>query len=219
MKNEYYPNKGIFHLLKSKYKEGGLSHVMAESFDYLFDIFTFPSLKAKKTFIYKGVPLNYFYHRYNKTWKNERSIEIPVALYELEKYKGKRILEVGNVLQHYVKVDHEVLDKYEPGDNIIHEDILNCNHSNYDFIISISTIEHIGIDDKPINPARSIVALKKIQSMLKDGGKIFISFPVGYNSALTALSESERYKDRMIYKYSPTKIVAFLELNKEDNFA
>jgi hypothetical protein len=198
-------------------------------------------LKPKRQFEYKEQNLDYLYHSYNKTWKNERSIEIPIALHELEKYKGKRVLEVGNVLKHYTEVNHEVLDKYEPGEGIIHEDIVDFNHSEYDFIISISTMEHVGIDDKPVNPYKTIVALQKMQNMLKEDGKIFISFPMDYNSALTSLSgisallnnnltcfkkvdnkkniweEVSYTKVRDIPYQQPVQAVAFLEISKGDD--
>src|SRR5437660_5287962 len=50
---------------------------------------------------------------YNYAWKNERTVEVPIAARVLEAHKGKRILEVGNVLPHYLPTSHIVIDKYE----------------------------------------------------------------------------------------------------------
>ena len=245
--NDYYDNQGILSILKSKLKEGGLGFMLSEIFEYIADLFimNFLFLKPKRSFLYRGQQLDYFYHKYNKTWKNERSIEVPIALCEIEKHKGERILEVGNVLRHYVKVKYDVLDKYEEEEGLIRDDIVDFIPANkYDFIISISTIEHVGIDDKPANLSKAIIALQKMQGMLKDGGKMFVSFPIGYNSALSDLSlmfSLNKLNKKIIYfkktdaskniweeaKYSsvkdvpysqPVKGVAFLEIAKEDSW-
>jgi hypothetical protein len=74
--------------------------------------------------------------------ENERIIEILIIKDYLKLYKN--ILEIGNVLNHYYKCNHTVIDKYEIGDNIINCDVLNppCfpSCSMFDLIISISTL-------------------------------------------------------------------------------
>ena len=68
---------------------------------------------AGKAFSMNGQEYPYFVHPYNRTWANERAVEIPVVRSFLEESQGKRVLEVGNVLSHYGPVTHQVLDKYE----------------------------------------------------------------------------------------------------------
>src|SRR4030042_5946077 len=63
-------------------------------------------LKKDQTFSFNEKLLNYFYHPYNETWDNERAIEIPIALSFLNENKNKEILEIGNVLSHYVPINH-----------------------------------------------------------------------------------------------------------------
>src|SRR5262245_21627467 len=60
-------------------------------------------------FIFNRKTLPYFRHRYNMTWRNERCIEIPIAQEFLNRHKGKRVLEIGNVLSHYLPISHDVL--------------------------------------------------------------------------------------------------------------
>src|SRR3954471_11195911 len=70
----------------------------------------------KKTFEFNGQRFDAFYHRYNMTWAGERSAEIPIAKSYVEAYRGKNVLEVGNVLSHYFPAQHEILDKFEKGE-------------------------------------------------------------------------------------------------------
>jgi len=81
-------------------------------------------------------------------WKNERCVEVPLAKSIVDKEKG-RILEMGNVLPHYYKnARWDVLDKFEKGKNILNADIASFKPKNkYNLILSISTFEHIGLDE------------------------------------------------------------------------
>src|SRR6202034_3735504 len=105
----------------------------------------------------------YFYHRYNYTWKNERTIEIPIIWDIIRKNPNKEILEVGNVLSHYYQVHHTILDKYEKGDNVINEDVIDFNpKKKYDLIVSISTLEHVGWDEEPRQPLKILTAVTNL---------------------------------------------------------
>src|SRR3989344_3697226 len=76
-------------------------------------------MRKNRSFLFQGQKYYYFYHLYNRTIASERIIEIPIAHKMLKKYKGKNILEVGNVLGHYCNQPHDVLDKYEKGKGVI----------------------------------------------------------------------------------------------------
>src|SRR2546422_127317 len=84
----------------------------------------FTRLVRKKTFIFNGRSYRYFYHVYNKTWKNERGVEIPIFWEIVQTHQGKRILEVGNVLSHYFHIQHDVVDRYEVAPGVINQDIV-----------------------------------------------------------------------------------------------
>ncbi|MBT3913298.1 MAG: hypothetical protein HOF22_08895, partial [Verrucomicrobia bacterium] len=97
---------------------------------------------ARAEFVFEGKSLPLFYHRYNMTWATERAVEVPIAQEFIERFAGKRVLEVGNVTQHYLDTAHTVLDKYERGPGIINEDIADYSPpERFDLILSVSTFE------------------------------------------------------------------------------
>ena len=143
----------------------------------------------KKTFVFNGQRYHYFYHAYNRTWKNERGVEIPIFGEIVQAHRGKRILEVGNVLSHYFHIQHDVLDKYEIAPGVINQDIVDFSPSEkYDLIVSISTLEHIGWDEEPREPSKMLRGIENLKTRgLTAGGKIVVSMPLGYNAYLDQL--------------------------------
>ncbi len=145
------------------------------------------------TFEFQGKTYRYFRHPHNRTWVNERIIEVPLGLDMLEQYKGKRILEVGNVLSNYTKRNHEVLDKYEVSPGVINEDIVTFNPGKkYDLILCISTLEHVGWDETPREPDKVIDAVRNMKKLLAPKGVLLITTPFGYNPYLDVLLLEEK---------------------------
>jgi len=141
--------------------------------------------KSKETFNFRGKDFYYFYYPYNATWRNERAIEIPIIWDIVKKYKGKNILEVGNVLSHYFSVEYDILDKYEKAKGVINEDLIDFKpQKKYNLIIAISTLEHIGWDEEPKEPGKVLKAIEKLKQMLADNGKIIATIPFGWNPEL-----------------------------------
>lgn len=148
-----------------------------------------------RSFTFQGQRHNYFTHRYSKTWRNERSVEVPVIWEEVKKYQGKRILEVGNVLSHYFTVDHDILDKYEKGKGLINQDVVNFEpRGKYDLIVSISTLEHVGWDEKPQKPRKILKAIRNLKSLLAPKGKIMVTLPLGYNPEMDKMLKKDEIK-------------------------
>lgn len=152
-----------------------------------------------KKFHYEGKTFDYLDHPYNDTAVNERRIEIPIALEYLKRFKGKKILEVGNVMSYYyppgiIDVTWDILDKYEivPEYKVINEDILTFKPKEpYDMVFSVSTMEHIGYDPKHEYPGehgdlrKGVEAIKNIQQhCLKKGGEMMMTIPWAYNAAI-----------------------------------
>ncbi|NYZ79004.1 class I SAM-dependent methyltransferase [Candidatus Micrarchaeota archaeon] len=146
------------------------------------------------SFVFQGKTYEYFYHPYNFTWTNDRAIEIPIVWDIVKNYKGKRILEIGNVLSYYFPVNHEIVDKYERTQGVINCDILDFKSPHkYDLIISISTLEHIGWDEpEEREPMKTLNVIRKLKNMLLPGGKIIITFPVGCNPYLDKLFRDDK---------------------------
>jgi SAM-dependent methyltransferase len=141
--------------------------------------------KPSNRFTFQGKSYRYFYHRYNYTWLNERCVEIPIVRERLDKAPPNRTLEVGNVLSHYLPVEHDIIDKYESAPGVISEDVVSFQpDKRYDLIVSISTLEHVGWDEERRQPTKSIDAIANLKSLLAPGGHILFTVPVGYNSEL-----------------------------------
>lgn len=143
-----------------------------------------------KSFIFKGKSYQYFNHKYNNTWTNDRAVEIPLSFEAIKTHK--KILEVGNVLSHYKKFKHDTVDLYEKAKGVINEDIRTFKtDKKYDLIISISTFEHIdeteGYGEKGI-----LDAFENIRNLLTPNGTFFITFPIGSHKDLDSLFRNNK---------------------------
>ena len=135
------------------------------------------------TFSFNGTTYRYFLHSYNATWRGERAVEIPISLGIYTKFKGKRILEVGNVLSHYIApTNHTVVDKYEQAPRVLNSDVIDYHpDSKFDLILSISTLEHVGFDESIVDHAKFNQSIRHLLTLLAPGGSVLITLPVGYN--------------------------------------
>ena len=125
------------------------------------------------------------HHPYRFTWLNERAVEVPVFRRLVEDDASGSVLEIGNVLSHYMLCRHDVVDKYEPADGVVNADVLDFDPGrSYRLIISISTLEHVGFDERPRDPEKPLRAVERLRSMLEPGGRLVFSLPVGYNPDL-----------------------------------
>ena len=144
--------------------------------------------RSRWTFEFEGRQYQYFYHPYNLAWRNERAVEVPIAMGFLEAHDGESVLEIGNVLPHYFETDHDVVDKYEIAPGVTNVDAVEFDSGKkYDLIICISTLEHIGWDETPRDPARPQAALENLRRLLAPGGELVITVPVGLKPAVDRL--------------------------------
>ena len=129
-------------------------------------------------------PEDYFHHPYGHTWNTEREIEIAIALRWLER-NPKDVVEVGAVMPYYHDdVKHEVIDPYDERATIVdfmeNQDLLMMN------VLSISTVEHIGMTDYATDERQNIVdeaaATNALKQILDDGVHCLVSFPVGHHN-------------------------------------
>jgi hypothetical protein len=140
----------------------------------------------------------YFAHPYNATWRNERAVEIPLAREFLARFPGGVGLEVGNVMSHYGPIRHTVLDKYEADPRVVAVDVVDFHPpQRFDYILSISTLEHVGRDEVPCEPEKSPRALAHLRALVQPDGRLFVTCPLGYNPAL----------DRAVLESSPVPLV------------
>jgi hypothetical protein len=134
----------------------------------------------KGEFMFNGKDLEYFYHWYGHTYRSERIVEIPIVRDFLEKYEwkvGKKILEIGDVLSHYLDINlenHDIVDKYADDNvNVVNEDVVSFSpNKKYDLIVSISTIEHVGWDENPKKKDKFLEGINNMLKLLKPSGRM-----------------------------------------------
>ena len=123
----------------------------------------------------------------------ERCVEVPIVLDMLSKYKGRNILEVGNVLRKYdSSLEHIVIDKHEKGD-CLNIDVIDYQPPELpDVILSVSTIEHIGYDmGEELNPDKLIQFFEWANKVLPVGGEFIFTIPIGYNTYLDSILKAK----------------------------
>lgn len=172
-----------FHL-----SERGVGGIAEEAFDVVKAYTSYPfarSKRAARSFRLGDRTVPYFVHHYNRAWRNERTVELSLALDYLDRTTPGRTLELGNVLAHYRAIDHEILDKYEESPGVLNEDIVDFHPATpYDRVVSISTLEHVGWDERPREPDKCLRAYRNIRTLVRDGGSILLTCPVGQNPHL-----------------------------------
>lgn len=180
---------------KEAYKRQGINYVIYSGAKIIHNFvyyMLFLRFRRPGTFTFRSKTYHYFYRYYNTTWKNERAVEVPIILEEVESHRRSRILEVGNVLSHYLHFEHDILDKYETGTGVINQDVVDFQSpSKYDLIVSISTLEHVGWDDEPRDPKKIVLAFQNLTECLAPGGELVFTLPIGYNAYLDKLLLAE----------------------------
>ena len=146
-------------------------------------------VRGHNTYSVGGETYYYFDSFGNNTWHNERSVEIPIVMEMVRKYRGRNVLEIGNVLSHHFRVEHDILDKYETTKGVMNEDVVDFkSNKKYDLIVSISTVEHVGWDENPRDDMKIPRAIENLRTLISSaGGTIIITLPLGYNAALDKL--------------------------------
>ncbi len=156
--------------------------------------------KSHESFIFKSQLIKYFYHSYNNFRLTERCIEIPLIKNIISNENYERVLEIGNVTNHYYEEFKntfkykDTVDKYEKGVNVINIDISNFNSDLlYNCVLSISTFEHMDSDGGR-NPDYILTSHDEFSSiafinidyvlnnLLANEGKFILTFPLGYKS-------------------------------------
>lgn len=140
---------------------------------------------------YFNVPIKYQYNKLKAV--NERIIEYPFIFNQILREKPpQKILDFGctrswlSIALSSMGYDVTGIDlrkfDYEPKNFTYSKiNILDLNEREFDFIVSLSTLEHVGLgvyDKKVINDDLSKV-LNKINSLLKSNGKLILTLPIG----------------------------------------
>jgi len=173
--------------LARKLRPRHVATVAANETRMLFSGLIIPRLAiGKKQFLLWGESRNYFLHRYNTTWRNERAVEMSAVSAFLNENPNGSLLEFGNVLDHYqLRKPDVIVDLYEKGERITNCDIVDFStNRRFDLIVSISTLEHVGWDEWPQSSTKTKQAFDVLTALLAPGGKMFITTPTGHNPYL-----------------------------------
>jgi hypothetical protein len=140
---------------------------------------------SARTFEYDGKSVPYFWHRYHHTWLTERAVEVALGAEVLSGHAPDDVVEVGNVLGHYLPTTHTVFDKYEQAEGVINQDVVDVAIGRQvDLVVSISTLEHVGLDEPVQDPDKPRRAIERLTSLLAPGGRLWVTIPLGYNLTL-----------------------------------
>lgn len=126
----------------------------------------------------------------------ERTIEVPIGIKWIS---GKsNLLEIGAVLPYFCETNHDVIDPSDNKANIrkyLHEvEITGKN------VLSISSIEHIGLEEYGNTYTNINGAAESIQRILKESLSCLISVPIGYNLEMDKWIK-ENQKELNIFTY------------------
>jgi SAM-dependent methyltransferase len=136
-------------------------------------------------FTFDGEAYPYLYGAYKRSWMTERAVEVPIAQRIVDRNIGKRVLEVGNVLSHYGPQRHTVVDKYEVEPGVENLDVFELESlGEFDLVVAVSTIEHVGWDEEPRVPGKAVEALRALRERVAPGGRLVLTIPAGYNPSL-----------------------------------
>jgi hypothetical protein len=179
----------LWQSTKFIYGERGVRWLAGDTVDFVSSYVMYPVRSRRvgeRTFEIGGRQLHYVSHYYNRAWRNERSVELALAFDYLDRHRGERLLEIGNVLSHYrSQADHDVLDKYERSPGVVNVDIVDFTpRKPYDGVVSISTLEHVGWDERPREPEKVLRAYRQMRTFVAPGGTMLVTCPIGQNPHL-----------------------------------
>lgn len=169
--------------------KGVLSYLWRQVLYASYPIYRKVILDNKRQFVFQQERYNYCLEKYNLSWRNERTIEIPIIQKVIKDHIKLNILEIGCVLKHYdssPKINWTIVDKYEKFTGVINKDITEYYpKTKFDLIVSISTIEHIGMEDGAITPNKAKYVINQVRkNLLNINGKFIFTIPIGYNKSL-----------------------------------
>jgi SAM-dependent methyltransferase len=199
----------ILSKARQAHKKRGLYYVISTGAKMILDLpgnyfflWYHKSFKSSETFEFQGNTYHYLFHSYYTSWKNERAVAIPIAWDIVTRYqeKKKRILEVGNILSYIYKVNHDILDKYETKDGIINKDVVDFSTSEqYDLIICILTLQHVGWYESPRDPTKVVYAIENLKRFLAPGGQMVIVHGLGENLEMDDLMKNGILQFHQLY--------------------
>lgn len=174
------------------------------------------SLKPLSTFIFRSSRQR---ERFTNRYVNERIVEIPFIFHHLPTKLPTQVLDIGccestlslslaSLGYQVTGVDIRPYELTHPNLSFIQGDIceINFKKKRFDTIISLSTLEHIGLNSMYGSPATKrtsdILTISIIHKLLKPKGSLLLTVP---SARLT-------YEDQFMRAYTPKQLNKMLAL-------
>lgn len=158
----------------------------SRTFDFHGIALRYPTFRCLLSRPTVKIPFPYRLASVISKYDTERSVEVPIGQAFVSRFPCGSVLEIGNVLNYYFSLPrYDVLDKYEPFEGLINIDVIDYNPGRrYAGIVSISTLEHVGFDEQPLNPGKPRIAVNHLLQLLEPGGEALITVPLNYNQSI-----------------------------------
>jgi hypothetical protein len=184
--------KKVLVAARSHLRTNGVRDTVTTVWDFVTSPIAFrlsPWLDDPGSFTLDGLTYQYVRALYpNRPWRNERAVELALAKDFVDRRRETRTLEVGNVVSQYVDFPHDIVDKYERAVSVRNIDIVDlAGVEAYESLLSVSTLEHVGWDERPRQAGQVEKAYRVMRSSLQSGGEMLLTCPLGYNHELDAL--------------------------------
>lgn len=125
---------------------------------------------------------------YNKAYENERSVEIPLGAFFLEKFGKENVLEVGAVMMHYGYQAGRIVDLAEIDPRVENKNALELDYAGQN-VLSISTVEHMM--KREYNNGSDQDGINFIKKVAREAKNYLITFGIGYNEFIDEWLKSE----------------------------
>ena len=176
---------GAVGTINSIYNDIVALDINADVFDYFTNEFVF----LEETFVYKGKKYPLYEHPFNCGYKDarmtERAVEMSLAKEWIDNCEGE-IVEVGAVTPYYFTSDKivEIVDPMD-GHTLVTKQlsVFDCDLKDRN-VLSISTIEHIGVGDYGFQEEHD--AVEGLLKILNESKHCLITVPFGFNELLDA---------------------------------
>lgn len=190
---------------------------------------------TKKKLVFNREHIDYIFHSHNNMGLTERTVELGLAKNYLKKYKPRFLLEIGNVTNYYYSnfigliQNKTVVDLGETDFMVIKKDIAQYQtEKKFDFILSISTFEHMdeeGFKPANFNYSNNTVAAQNIiycyENLLENGGCMLLTAALGWTPEWDRTFKSDilnKHPFNKIQKYLLRRIneQEWVQINKID---
>ena len=141
---------------------------------------------SESGFMLDGDALRYWREPgYNQPQTNERTVELPILFRLLAQAEqaGQTVLEVGAVSPYYRQVEHEVCDPYDEKATLPVS--LFDVADPYDVVVSISTLEHVGLPEygsQSSDPGLALEAVAHLKALARH--LLLFTIPLGHHAEL-----------------------------------